>query len=83
MSDDIQDDFDSKCLSLDEVHELTWTHVQQLQVRDKRILFMAIRNRVHEVNIDTFFTHVGITAGQFATFHILSSKTRHAATASV
>ena len=49
--------------------------VDKMRVRDKRHLFHLMRT-LPNVNHDTLFPQYGITAGEFATWQVLSDNTR-------
>jgi len=50
--------------------------VSQLRVKDKRLLFNLMRQP--GVDENTFFPKYGITAGEFAVWHILADTARRA-----
>lgn len=53
--------------------------IASLRVRDKRLLFVLMRN-CDSLSVNTFFPWQGFTAGEFAVGHILTDhvrKTRH------
>lgn len=49
--------------------------VERLSVKDKRRLFKLMRENV-DVNVDAFFPAYGLTAGEFATWYVLSNGSR-------
>ena len=50
--------------------------IAQLQVRDKRAIFLLMRTAADELNTDTFFPLQGFTAGEFAVGQVLAENNR-------
>ena len=49
--------------------------INNLRVRDKRLLFQRMRNE-EGITHNTLFPEYGFTAGEFATWHVLSDTCR-------
>lgn len=50
-------------------------YVKNLRMKEKRCLFLLIRN-TQGLSPNTFFPHLGITAGHFATFQVLNEHSK-------
>jgi hypothetical protein len=48
-------------------------HVTEIKIRDKRILFFALRT-MDELDVDIFIPKLGCTLGEFGIFQIISES---------
>lgn len=51
--------------------------IEHLRVRDKRQIFHIMRRYGDRLTHDSFFPHFGITAGEFATWQVLSDSRKN------
>lgn len=51
--------------------------VEQLKVREKRHIFHIMRKHIDTLTHDSFFPQYGITAGEFATWQVLSENRKN------
>ena len=50
--------------------------VKDFSVKDKRKMFLDMRNSNVKIGVDTFFPHCGLTAGEFSLYSVLNESNR-------
>jgi hypothetical protein len=61
-------------------YQVMYDVIDNLRIKHKRRVFLLMRE-CETLSINSFFPHFGFTAGEFATWHLLTDNIRKAAAA--